>query len=180
MKTTTHKQRKTGMWSLPNVTGLGGAVAGGLAGVVTVVLSPVLAALTGVDMWDPLKVIAATVMGAGALAQSGFDLVPVLVGTLLYLAGAVLLGAIFGTLYRRVLGLTTEFGLPVYVGLVYGIMTYLIASAILLPATTLPFAAATASVTPLLAQQLVFAMCLGMFYTVIRPSPYQDTFEIAF
>jgi hypothetical protein len=113
------------------------------------------------------------VLGANALAQSGFALVPVLVGALLYLAGAVLLGAIFGTLYRRGLHLTTEFGLPVYVGLVYGIITTLIGVSVLLPATNAVRFMSTATITPMLVQQLVFALCLGMFYTIIRPVPYQ-------
>src|SRR5919199_2325481 len=94
-------------WRIPELTISGGAVVGLLSGGVMVVLSPLLALLTDISPWAPAKYLAATVLGHAVLTQAGFQLVPVLLGRLLYVGAAVVLGLIFGVVYGRVLRPTT-------------------------------------------------------------------------
>jgi hypothetical protein len=84
----------------------------------------------------------------------------------------MLLGSLFGVIYQRVLHLTTEFGLPMYVGLVYGIMIFLVDYCIILPLSHPLLVASSAGMGPRLAQDLVFAVCLGLGYTLLCPTPY--------
>src|SRR3712207_611302 len=83
---------------LPDVPALGGVVAGLIAGAVMVLLSPLLSLITGVDIWVPPKLIAATapwVDGATA-TQPGFEMAPVLTGTAIHFVVSIVLGAFFG------------------------------------------------------------------------------------
>jgi len=159
--------------SLPNVPALGGAVAGFLAGAVMVLLSPVLSLITRVNIWIPPKLIAATapwINGATA-TQPGFEFAPVLTGTLLHFLVSTILGAMFGLFFRR-LRLPSDFGLPVLLGLVYGILIFLGAFFVVLPfvnPTLVQF-----SMGPVLAQNLAFGVCLGIFYALVRPRPYVE------
>ena len=109
---------------LPDVIGLGGAIAGLAGGVAMAVVAALLSASMGQDIWHEPKRIAAIVYGPAALAASGFDLGPVLVGTLIHLLVSALLGAIFGIVTRRWLHLTSDFGTPVMAGLVYGLLIW--------------------------------------------------------
>src|SRR6476646_4837324 len=79
---------------LPDVIGLGGAIAGLAGGVAMAVVAALLSASMGQDIWHEPKRIAAIVYGPAALATSGFDPGPVLLGSLLHLIVSALLGAI--------------------------------------------------------------------------------------
>jgi hypothetical protein len=164
--------------ALPNVIGLGGAVAGLLAGAVMVVLSPILSLLTGLSVWEPPKLIAATVLGERALSQPGFDLGPVLLGGVLHFVTSIILGIIFGVISHRVLHLTTDFGLPIYVGLCYGMLIFFVAYFVILPGVNPAIVQNSAGMGPLIAQNLVFGLVLGIFYTWVRPEPYTNTRDI--
>lgn len=173
MHGTTNRPTLVGQWSLPDVIGLGGGVAGFLAGAVMVLLSPILSWINGVTMWEPPRLIAATVLGASAINETGFALVPVLAGLLIHMLTSVVLGVIFGLVSNRLLHLTTDFGLPVYVGLVYGMLIFFVAYFLILPAIN-PMLA-DSPMGPLIAQNVVFGMCLGIFYLLVRPEPYTNT-----
>ncbi len=150
--------------------GLGGAVAGFLAGAVMVLLSPILSLLTGIGIWEPPKLIAATVLGPSAVAEPGFVLGPVLIGTVLHFATAVILGTIFGLVFHRLFHLTTSFGLPVMIGLCYGLLIFIIAFFVVLPYAN-PMLTES-DMVPVLVQNMVFGMCLGFLYILVRPEPY--------
>jgi hypothetical protein len=154
---------------IPDVIGLGGAVAGFLAGAVMVLLSPILSLLTGIDVWEPPKIIAATVYGPSVMDTTGFVAGPVITGTLIHFAISIVLGAIFGIVCHRLFHLTTDFGLPALIGLCYGLMIFFVAYFIIpmINPTVVEYGMA-----PVIAQNMAFGICLGMFYSLVRPQPY--------
>ena len=158
--------------SLPDIIGLGGAVAGFLAGLVMILLSPILAFLTGIGIWEPPKMIAATLLGPAAMEQPGFALVPVVTGAAIHMVTSIVLGAVFGIIFHRMLHLTTDFGLPLYAGLGYGMITFLIAYFIVLPLVN-PLLTES-SMLPLITQNVAFGLCLGIFYVMLRPQMYRE------
>jgi hypothetical protein len=158
---------------VPDVPALGGAVAGFLAGAVMVLLSPILSLVTGINIWVPPKLIGATMPWVDGVAATvpGFDFVPVLTGTVLHFVVSALLGAAFGLFFRG-LRLPSAFGLPVLIGLVYGIVIFLGAFFVALPLINPTLASWTPG--PVLAQNIVFGVCLGIFYGMVRPRPYVE------
>lgn len=175
MQSVANKPTAVGGWSLPDVFGLGGALAGFLAGVVMVLLSPLLSWMNGISLWEPPRMIAATVLGSSAVSSTGFALQPVLIGLLVHMVTSIALGFIFGIVLNRVLHLTTDFGLPIYVGLSYGVIVFFVAYFILLPFLNPTLRASY--IPALVAQNIIFGMCLGVFYTLLRPQPYTNTIE---
>jgi hypothetical protein len=158
---------------LPDIKGLGGAIAGLLSGVVMIMLSPLLSLLTGVGIWEPPKLIAATVLGARVVETPGFTLGPVVVGGALHLLTSVILGLLFGLIFHRLLHLTTDFGTPLLLGLCYGLVIFFLAYAVVLP--VLNPTLRDSWLAPFIAQNMVFGVCLGGFYTLLRPQPYRVT-----
>jgi len=161
-----------GLANIPKVTGLGGAVAGLLGGTVMLVLSPLLSLLTGISVWAPPTYLAALVPGSWTAASSGFDLLAIGVGTLIGLALAAVAGAVFGVVYRRGMRLPTDFGLPMYMGLVYGLVLFMIGYFMVLPGINPTLLESSAGMAPLLAQTMAFGICLGSCYALVRPAPY--------
>ena len=159
-------------WPLPDVLGLGGAVAGLFAALLMVLLSPLLSWLSGLSIWTPPKLIAATVYGPDVVTTPGFVLGPVLTGLVLHVVTSIMLGSVFGVVYHRLLHLTTDFGTALLIGLCYGILIFVGAYFVVLPAIN-P-ALAEAVLAPFLAQNLVFGLCLGSFYGWLRPAPYHE------
>jgi len=157
---------------IPDVIGLGGAIAGLAGGVAMAVVAALLSASMGQDIWHESKRIAAIVYGPAALAQPGFDLGPVLVGTLIHLIVAALLGAIFGIVTRRWLHLTSDFGTPVLAGLIYGLMIWMVAYFVVLP--LLDPALMELYAPAFIIQHVVYGVVLGLVYMWLRPLPYQS------
>ena len=100
----------------------------------------------------------------------GFELAPVMVGGGLHLVTSVVLGLIFGIVFNRVFHVTTDFGTPLLLGLCYGLLIFVLAYAVILPMITPMLGSSW--VAPLVAQNMVFGICLGGFYTMLRPRPY--------
>lgn len=175
MQGVANKPTVAGRLSLPDVMGLGGAVAGFLAGIVMVLLSPLLSWMNGISLWEPPRLIAATVLGSSSISSTGFALQPVLIGLVVHMLTSVVLGIIFGIVLNRVLHLTTDFGLPIYVGLSYGLIVFFVAYFVLLP--VLNPVLRENYIPALVAQNVIFGMCLGIFYTMLRPKPYTNTIE---
>lgn len=158
---------------LPDVIGLGGALAGLLAGAVMVVLSPVLSLINGITTWEPPRLIASTVLGPSVLARTDFELQPILVALLLHMLVSLVLGIIFGVVVNRLLHLTTDFGLPLYIGLAYGIIVFFIAYFVILPIANPQISERYIGAG--VAQNVTFGLVLGLFYTFLRPRPYRYT-----
>jgi len=174
MRSSVRQQSSTRFRALPDVPGLGGAVAGLLAGVVMVLVSPLLSLLTGIGIWEPPKLIAAAApwYREAALETPGFALEPVLTGTVIHFATSVVLGIIFGLIFHRLLHLTTSFGTPVLIGLIYGLVIFIVAYAVVLPAMN-PMLR-DSLLAPFVAQNMVFGACVGLFFMWLRPQPYTE------
>lgn len=166
--TTTAPQSNT--WLVPDVIGLGGAVAGLFGGLATIVVGAILSVMHGDDIWLQSEQIAAVVLGASAVSQVGFALVPVVVGTLLHLVTSMLLGAFFGIIKRRVLKLPSDLGMPIWAGMVYGLLTWIIAFFIVLPLAN-PLLLDTYAPSFVI-QHIVYGIVTGVLYAYIRPAPY--------
>ena len=163
-----------GKRTLPDVIGLGGAVAGFLAGAVMVVISPLLSMLSGISIWEPPKLIAAALLGSSAVSEPGFILGPVLLGTLIHFVVSIALGFMFGVVSHRILHMTTDFGMPVYAGLCYGLLIFFVAYFVILPQVNPTLLESGTGMGPVIAQNLVFGVSLGIFYMLVRPEPYLD------
>ena len=157
---------------LPDVIGLGGALAGLAGGLAMAVVAALIAAGMGQDIWHESKRIAAIVYGPAALAGSGFDPGPVLVGTLIHLVVSALLGAIFGIVTRRWLHLTSDFGTPVLAGLIYGLLIWLVAYFVVLP--LLNPALLEVYAPAFIIQHVVYGVVMGLVYMWLRPQPYES------
>ncbi len=118
---------------LPDVIGLCGALAGLAGGLAMALVAALVSVTQRQDIWHEAKAIAIVVLGAQAAAQAGFAALPVLIGTLIHLIIAMLLGAIFGIVTRRWLQLPSDFGIPVVAGLAYGLLVWLVAYFVVLP-----------------------------------------------
>ncbi len=157
---------------LPDVIGLGGALAGLAGGLVMAVVAALISASMGQDIWHESKRIAAIVYGPSALAASGFDLGPVLTGSLIHLLVSALLGAIFGIVTRRWLHLTSDFGTPVMAGLVYGLLIWMAAYFVVLP--LLNPALLDVYTPAFIIQHVAYGVVLGLVYMWLRPQPYHS------
>ena len=155
---------------LPDIAGLGGAIAGFGGGVAMAVVAAIISKGMGGDIWLESKEIAAVVYGPMATAQPGFVFGPVVVGTLIHLLVATLLGALFGILSRRVLHLTSEFGMPLFTGLVYGMLIWMLAYFVVLPAIDSTLMETYAP--SYLVQHIVYGLVTGLLYGWLRPLPY--------
>ena len=156
---------------LPDVIGLGGAIAGLAGGVAMAVVAALLSASMGQDIWQEPKRIAAIVYGLAALAALGFDwgrcwLAP---------AAPAGVGGIRRNLWDRHPSLaapTSDFGTPVMAGLVYGLLIWLVAYFAVLPLLN----PALLEVYPpaFIIQHVASGVVLGLVYMWLRPQPYHS------
>src|SRR6185295_12038938 len=107
---------------LPDIIGLGGAVAGLGGGLAMAVVGAIISVSLDGDIWLEAKQIAATLYGASAATAPGFTAGPIIVGTLLHLLVSTIFGALFGIITRRILHLTSDFGTLLMAGLIYGML----------------------------------------------------------
>ncbi|HEU4322688.1 MAG TPA: hypothetical protein VFS21_06025 [Roseiflexaceae bacterium] len=155
---------------LPDVAGLGGALAGLGGGLAMAVAAALISLAQGGDIWLESRQIASLVYGGSVVTESGFAAGPVVVGTLLHFVFSALFGAIFGILMRRVLKLPTDFGLPLLCGLIYGFMIWMAAYFVVLPALNSPLLNSYAP--SFIIQHLIYGMVTGLLYTKLSPTPY--------
>jgi hypothetical protein len=157
---------------LPDIIGLGGAVAGLGGGLAMAVIAAIISSIIHADIWQEAKQIAAVVYGPAAVAEAGFDAGPVIVGTLIHLVMSALFGAVFGIFTRRVFKLPSDFGAPILAGLIYGLVIWMLAYFVVLPI-----------VNPLLLQlyapafiiqHVVYGAVTGLLYVWLRPAPYYE------
>jgi uncharacterized membrane protein YagU involved in acid resistance len=91
-------------------------------------------------------------------------------GTVIHLGLSALFGLIFGFLSCRVLKLTTDFGLPLLTGMIYGMLIWMLAYFIVLP--QLDSALLDTYVPAYIIQHIVFGIVTGLLYTFLCPCPY--------
>lgn len=155
---------------LPDIVGLGGAIAGLIGGLAMAIVGAIISASLGGDIWLEAKQIAAVVYGPAAAAQPGFAAGPVLVGTLLHLIVSTALGALFSIVTRRIFHLTSEFGTLLMAGLIYGMLIWLVSYFAVLPLIN-PLLRETYA-PGFIVQHLVYGAVTGLVYTWLRPQPY--------
>jgi len=172
LSTSSPLKSRSAVSALPDVVGLGGALAGLAGGVAMALVAALLAASMGQDIWHESKRIAAIVYGPAALSAAGFDLGPVLVGSLIHLLVSALLGALFGIVTRRWLHLTSDFGTPVLAGLIYGLMIWMVAYFIALP--LLNPALLEVYAPAFIIQHVTYGIVTGLVYMWLRPQPYES------
>lgn len=163
---------RTRVSSLPDIIGLGGAIAGLGAGVVMAIVSAIIAGLRGVDIWLEAKQIAAPLFPGFDPSALGFALGPIVVGTLIHLLLSAAFGATFSIVTRRLLKLPSDMGIPVLSGLIYGFALWTLAFFIVLP--MLNPALLDMYQPAFIIQHLIFGVMLGLFYAILRPLPYSD------
>jgi len=157
---------------LPDIVGLGGALAGLGGGIAMAVAGAIISGSLGGDIWLESKQIAATVLGPSVAAQPGFVPGPVLLGTLLHLIASAALGALFSIITRRLLHLTSEFGTPLLTGLIYGMLIWLVGYFVVLPLLN-PLLLETYA-PAFIVQHLIYGAVTGLLYTWLRPKPYDQ------
>jgi hypothetical protein len=157
---------------LPDIVGLGGTIAGLVGGLAMAIVGAIISLTIGGDIWLESKQIAAAVYGPAALASSGFDAGPVLIGTLLHFVVSAAFGALFGIVMRRVLHLTSDFGTMVLAGLIYGMLLWLLAFFVILPLLN-PTLLETYAPSFII-QHIVYGVVTGLAYTWLRPLPYNE------
>jgi len=157
---------------LPDIVGLGGALAGLGGGVAMAIVAALISVSIGQDIWHEPKRIAVIVYGQAAIAEPGFVLGPVLVGTLLHLAVSAALGALFGIVTRRWLRLTSDFGTPLLAGLIYGMLIWFVAYFVVLP--ILDPSMREIYAPAFIIQHIAFGAVLGLLYTWLRPLAYTE------
>jgi len=159
-------ERRTRLFSSGDIAaGALAGLAGGLAmGVLAFFIAGNYAA--DIDIWAPVKHIAGIVYPAEVVTRPGFDVMPVVVGTLIQFVVASLLGVVFAVLYRRVLQLPFQLGLPFLMGGVYGLGLWAL-TFLFLPRLN-PVMAAADKPAFLLAHA-VYGIVLGLMYERLHP-----------
>lgn len=112
------------------------------------------------------------VLGPAAAQAPGFAPGPVIVGSLIHIVLSAGLGALYSILKRRIFKLPSDFGVPVLAGLVYGMVLWMVAYYIILPAMDAPLLQAYAPA--FIIQHIVFGVVTGLVYTWLRPDPYHE------
>lgn len=152
---------------LPDIIGLGGTMAGLGAGLAMALTGLLFALALGQDIWSTPKQIAAAFGVGSGIIQPGFEILPVLTGSLIHLGTSMLLGAAFGIVTRRIMHLPSGFGVPLVSGLVYGLLIWLVAYAVFVPLMN-PTLALLFS-PAFIIQNFVYGVVLGLLYGYLRP-----------
>jgi hypothetical protein len=152
--------------------GLGGGLAGLIGGVATTISAALLAGSSGYGIWFPFKALVSLVLGSSAAASAGLAAAPVLLGLLIQLVLAAILGALFAFVTRGILRLPSDFGIPVLSGLVFGLLVWL-AAYLLMPAIAPQLLAAAAPAFIIV--YIVYGTATGLAHGLLRPQPYTAT-----
>jgi RNA polymerase sigma-70 factor (ECF subfamily) len=140
-----------------------GAIAGLAGGLAMMVAGLLLSLVRGQSIWLPLRCIAALVLGTTAMTDTGFRMAPVAVGMAIHLLTAVMLGILFRLVCQRIGHPPTRAGVPLLVGLAYGLLLWLIAIVCIVPRLD-TWLAEIAPLTFFL-QHLVYGSVLGLTCT---------------
>ncbi len=151
---------------IPDIVGLGGALAGLGGGIAMALVGGIIALSSATDIWQTSKLIAGAIGGSPIVAP-GFDAGPVILGTLMHIAFSMIMGALFGIVFRRTLKLPSGFGLPIVGGLIYGLAIWFVAYFMVLPALNSGLLQVYAPA--FIIQNLTYGVVLGLIYTYLRP-----------
>lgn len=176
MRTSTHPDtflhpQPTDASPLPNIIGLGGALAGLAGGLAMAIVGAIISLVLNGDIWLEAKQIASVVYGT-SVNRPGFEAGPVLVGTIIHLTISAGLGAAYGIVLRRVLKLPSDVGVPLVAGLIYGLMIWFVAYFVVLPSANPSLLQTYAPA--FVVQHLVYGLVTGLVYSLLRPMRYAE------
>jgi hypothetical protein len=144
-----------------------GAIAGLVGGFVMSEIGAVVSLAAGGYPWLQDQLLATMLFGA---APAGF--LPIMIGKLLHLCIAMLLGLGFDLLVRRVFQMTSDFGMPLITGLAFGLSIWAVAYLLVLPSIN---PALLVTYAPqFVVQHLVFGLLLSVVHAWLRPAPYAE------
>ena len=164
--------RRPAASTLPHVMRGGGISAGLGGGLAMMIVEGSVAGLFWDDRWLYPNVLAAVVDRPGASAQLNLGGGPLFLGLAIHFLLAALFGAIFDIVYHRMLRLTTDFGLPMYSGLAYGVWLWVANYYVVLPALGAGLPETYAA--PFLLQHLIYGSTTGLLYIWLAPEPYHE------
>lgn len=151
---------------------LGGALSGLGGGGAMIIIAAMLTYVLNQDPWAQLRLLAQPIMGSAATATSGFAMGPVLVGLLVHLSIAALLGVLFALLVRWLARLPSLLSLPEMAGLAYGLLLWAAVYFLVAPfASSLMLTTAAPVLPVLLIQHMVYGASTGLLYSMLRPQP---------
>ncbi len=156
----------------PLVVRFGGTIAGLGGGLAMMISGVSIGVMFGHDSWLEPKEIAAIVDASVAGVQPDFVVGPLFLGLAIHFLVTALLGTIFDIVYHRILHLTTDFGLPTYIGLAYGLWLWFASYFVVLPALGAGLTEVNAA--PFLVQHIVFGVVTGLLYLWLAPEPYHE------
>lgn len=130
--------------------GLIAGIAGSLS--IMVVVAGILV-LNGRDIFTAARLIATVVYGP----EAAFGVAPIIVGTLVHL----ITGGVFGAVFAWLIPCLPR-GFWIVVGLIYGLIVWLISSFIILPVVAPPMIAADANKNVLLLAHVVYGLVVGV------------------
>ena len=133
----------------------------GLVGAVLMAAVAMSFALSQGDLWRPVKLVAATVLGEEALAGAGFQFGPVFLGLLIHLMMSLALGVFFVWL-----GGYLGYGAATGWGIIFSLSIWVIMQFGLLPVID-PWLAAMPPI-PFAMAHLAFGLSLGMYPRFLR------------
>jgi RNA polymerase sigma-70 factor, ECF subfamily len=124
----------TGRTFIPRLTDVqAGAIAGLIGGLAMLIAGLLLSLASGQSIWLPLRCIAALVLGAAAMANTGSSLAPVAIGAAIHLLTALVFSILFRLVCQWIGHPPTRAGVPLLVGLAYGLLLWLIAIVCIVP-----------------------------------------------
>lgn len=150
--------------------GLAGALAGLGGGLAMTIVAALLTSALDQDLWLQPKVIASLVLGPSASEAAGFVLGPVVLGLLIHLLVATLLGVVFARFMHHIARLPSDFGVPEVAGVVFGLLIWAVAYFVVLPVVAPGLLGIYAPA--LLIQHLVYGASTGLLYAWLCPRPY--------
>jgi hypothetical protein len=110
-----------------------GAQAGIGAGVAMGLVAIIVSISYGFGLWTPFKDVAGVLLPQLAASGAEFSLLAVVVGTGLHFVMAALLGVAFAALYAGMFKLTFRVGMPIVVGVLFGLVTWFLVRYLVLP-----------------------------------------------
>jgi hypothetical protein len=155
---------------LPDIIGVAGAIAGLGGGLAMLLIGALLTHALDQDLWLQLRIIAGLVLGPAVATEAGFAAQPILVGGLIHLAAAALLGALFEVALRQFARRYTNDATPEVAGLVYGLLIWLVAFFGVIPAVS-PLLLQIYE-PALIIQHLVYGAVTGLLFSMLRPQVY--------
>lgn len=139
-----------------------GIIGGIIAGALFAISEMVMAALMGMPAWVPLQMIGAIVLGPGVLPPSAPTISTVLVGMIVHFILSAIYGVVLALIALAIPALRSSVGLMTIVGMVYGLVLWLVNFYVIAP-VLFPWFAEASPVVQFVAHVFFFGAVLGYY-----------------